>query len=287
MYKNIAMKKLLYFLAAAVMTVFACTPENNSDDSDNNNNSGGGGGGGVEVVAVTSIQVDIEPNDAGKLIVSYPVNAGRQSIGVSVTPANAVLSQHVSVECKQEGIVNWGYEGGGIYIIPQNEGTATFKLSARSGPAESVEFSVIITEKPAEPESVKISNTGANFQGGELMITEGDTYTIKATVKDDKGNNSPSEPLTWEVVEGKDYLSIDANGKVTAKAISGTTGQIAKVKVTVTSTASSANPLTDEVVVDIAAIAKLTIDRSGSSAGVFSLTAGSSMTLKAKVYNSR
>ncbi|MBR6346595.1 MAG: hypothetical protein IKR69_04325 [Bacteroidales bacterium] len=282
------MKKFALSLFA-VLSIFACTPEKKTDYDDIN--SGKPDPGGIpagEIVEITAFNIEGMEDGNNEMSVSVPVNAGRTDLSISLTPADAVPSRDMGVSADNSETVDYGLNNNGLYFTPKAMGKVTLTLTPRKGRLSGKKVHVTVTDKPAEPVAVSIAKTGSGYKDGVLQLTEGDSFSIKASVKDDKGNNSPSEPLTWEVVEGGDYIAIDKSGKVTAKPISENSGKSAKVKVTVTSTAGSASPLSDEVSIDIAAIVKITIDRSGSSANVFTITAGgSSLALKAKVYNSR
>lgn len=63
---------------------------------------------------------------------------------------------------------------------------------------------------------VTVAATGVELNKTELSLEEGQFETLVATVKP---NDASNKAVTWSVTEGSAYVEVDANGKVTGKAV--------------------------------------------------------------------
>lgn len=278
--------KLFGYFAMSAMLLFGCTKEKgNSNEEGGGGNEGGGGEEQEEVEHTPITHIEFEQSSY-----TFREDAGSNVIPVKVKPGSAKIPSDLELSCKQEGtIIRYELVDEGIEINPRGVGEAELTLSAIDGPAEDASVTVTILERLAKPASVAIRKTGSHFSDGKLLMTEEETVRLYCDVTDDKNVTvqGDSKLAEWTVTSGSEFITVDADGRVTAKSISDTQTKTAKVKVAVKDYAS----ITDEVEIEIAVVSKVTIVRNGANydatAQAFKVTAGKSITIEATVTNSR
>ena len=84
------------------------------------------------------------------------------------------------------------------------------------------------------PASIAITRTDSHFSEGKLCLVEGETFQLDAVVTDNSGSANSGFQVVWSLMEGKDYIELDAsNGTVSTKTLGGKTNANAKVKAAV------------------------------------------------------
>lgn len=144
-----------------------------------------------------------------------PVELSATSIG-GVPPVVSMLND-VSVNVEPEGIVECTIDPEGVILEPKAVGSATLTLSPKTLLGEPVSCEVTVKEKAPEPASVEILTTDSHFTGKTLKLLEGDSFTLQAIVKNDKGEVT-LVPVIWSITKGMAYVSIDTDGHLTTQA---------------------------------------------------------------------
>ena len=125
-------------------------------------------------------------------------------------------------------------------------GNATITAYVTAYPEAKVECSVAVGDTDPVPASVAITKTDSHFHDGELYLTEGESITLSAAIKSDKGSAMTGYQLNWSVVSGASNISLTAAGKVTTKDSYSAEAPTAKVKVKI-----EGYDITDELTIHI------------------------------------
>jgi uncharacterized protein YjdB len=112
--------------------------------------------------------------------------------------------------------ITWSISSGSSYatisdagkLTAKAAGTVKVKATAKDGSGASAEVTVKITAKT-------VSVTSVTLSAGKTTIYVGDTLQLTAAVKPD---NATNKNVTWSISSGSARGSVDASGKLTAKA---------------------------------------------------------------------
>ncbi len=125
-----------------------------------------------------------------------------QNIHATVKP-DGVANKSLSWSSSNESVAIVTTSGSFVIITAKGLGTATITATSQDG--SNIKKTVTVTVGTIEVSSIEVSSSS-------LTLKQGDTYTLKATVKPDKTTN---KNLSWSSLKNE-IATVDNNGKVTA-----------------------------------------------------------------------
>lgn len=152
-----------------------------------------------------------------------------ESAGESASQSTLKLSTPTGVTCSSEGLITWtAVDNATGYILTING--SEYQVTATSYQVSSIvndfTYSVVATadgyENSAPTQTYTFTGTGVEIPqpsenlevaiSGATQVKSGKTITLKATVK----NHNIEDTVTWEIIQGEEYATIDQNGVITA-----------------------------------------------------------------------
>ena len=139
-------------------------------------------------------------------------------IPVTVDPVSAKLSELAQVACSPNDVIDFTLTDAGINITPKKIGSTTLTIQSIANEDIKASCTVAITAVPAAPKSVAVVKTGSHFIDGNLVLGNGESFQLQASVTDVDNAVTNAYKVNWRLMTGSSYIDLSADGKVTAKA---------------------------------------------------------------------
>ena len=90
-----------------------------------------------------------------------------------------------------------------------------------------IPFTIAMLVASCNPSDEKVNPTGVSLNYTEIALVTGDSFQLKASLLP---KNAKSKEITWSVSNGRDYATVNSDGLVTAKTVTGTAKIKARLK---------------------------------------------------------
>ncbi len=222
------MKKLLSILSV-LLVLFACKKEKPADDTPSGGDPSTPSGPSVSEISSITLPSSL-------LLLDKEKTGGLLEVKLSPSGCSTEM---LNVKVKPEDVVSWSLKENGVFFTPKKIGEASVTLSAKSGPASSVEATVRVL---SSEDYAATDINGITINPMEVYLQEGDTYgkTVKVTLDPP---SATTDMLTFSGAE--DIVSVKAESGV----LRFTPKKVGTGSVLVKARRGSANPKSIPVVV--------------------------------------
>ena len=155
------MKKLLSILSV-LLVLFACKKEKPADDTPSGGDPSTPSGPSVSEISSITLPSSL-------LLLDKEKTGGLLEVKLSPSGCSTEM---LNVKVKPEDVVSWSLKENGVFFTPKKIGEASVTLSAKSGPASSVEATVKVLSSE-DYASTAISNI--TLASSEVYLKEGDS----------------------------------------------------------------------------------------------------------------
>ncbi len=222
------MKKLLSILSV-LLVLFACKKEKPADDTPSGGDPSTPSGPSVSEISSITLPSSL-------LLLDKEKTGGLLEVKLSPSGCSTEM---LNVKVKPEDVVSWSLKENGVFFTPKKIGEASVTLSAKSGPASSVEATVRVL---SSEDYAATDINGITINPMEVYLQEGDTYGKTVTVTLDPPS-ATTDMLTFSGAE--DIVSVKAESGV----LRFTPKKVGTGSVLVKARRGSANPKSIPVVV--------------------------------------
>lgn len=222
------MKKILSILSV-MLVLFACKKEKPADDTPSGGDPSTPSGPSVSEISSITLPSSL-------LLLDKEKTGGLLEVKLSPSGCSTEM---LNVKVKPEDVVSWSLKENGVFFTPKKIGEASVTLSAKSGPASSVEATVRVL---SSEDYAATDINGITINPMEVYLQEGDTYGKTVTVTLDPPS-ATTDMLTFSGAE--DIVSVKAESGV----LRFTPKKVGTGSVLVKARRGSANPKSIPVVV--------------------------------------